>query len=99
MFEVHAFEAKNRVFEFDSEFEFVRCSKNDVRVRSIFDKTVFDPSLVKNGYIWLVIPIFTFYYNGKGRNGYDFSFHVNSLQNTCEAKFPFRPLFCSRLIR
>ena len=26
-------------------FEFVRCSKNDVRVRSMFDKMVFDPSL------------------------------------------------------
>ena len=30
-------------------FEFVRCSKNDVRVRSMFDKMVFDPSL---GYAW-----------------------------------------------
>ena len=28
-------------------FEFVRCSKNDVRVRSMFDKMVFDPSLIK----------------------------------------------------
>ena len=26
-------------------FEFVRCSKNDARVRSMFDKMVFDPSL------------------------------------------------------
>jgi len=25
--------------------EFVQCSKNDVRVRSMFDKMVFDPSL------------------------------------------------------
>ena len=45
------FEAKNRVFEFDHQqmnlFEFVRCSKNDVRVRSMFDKMVFDPSLLK----------------------------------------------------
>ena len=58
-----------------------------------------DMRVLKMGMVWLVIPIFTFYYNWKGRNGYDFSFHVNSLQNTCEAKFPFRPLFCSRLIR
>ena len=28
-------------------FEFVRCSKNDVRVRAMFDKTVFDSSLEK----------------------------------------------------
>ena len=28
-------------------FEFVRCSKNDVRVRSMFDKMVFDTSLIK----------------------------------------------------
>ena len=27
-------------------FEFVRCSKNDVRVRSMFDKMVFDTSLL-----------------------------------------------------
>ena len=27
-------------------FEFVRCSKNDVRVRSMFDKMVFDTSLI-----------------------------------------------------
>ena len=43
------FKAKNRVFEFDHQqmnmFEFVRCSKNDVRVRSMFNKMVFDPSL------------------------------------------------------
>ena len=48
-FDVRSFEAKNRVFEFDHQqmnmFEFVRCSKNDVRVRSMFDKMVFDPSL------------------------------------------------------
>ena len=35
-FDVRSFEAKNRVFEFDHQqmnmFEFVRCSKNDVRV-------------------------------------------------------------------
>ena len=39
MFEFLSFEAKNRVFEFDPQymntFEFVRCSKIDVRVRSI----------------------------------------------------------------
>ena len=29
-------------------FEFDRCSKNDVRVRSMFDKMVFDTSLLKN---------------------------------------------------
>ena len=49
-FDVQPFEAKNRVFEFDHQqmntFEFVRCSKNDVRVRSMFDKMVFDPSLL-----------------------------------------------------
>jgi len=28
-------------------FEFIQCSKNDVQVRSMFDKMVFDPSLVK----------------------------------------------------
>ena len=48
-FDVRSFKAKNRVFEFDHQqmnmFEFVRCSKNDVRVRSMFDKMVFDPSL------------------------------------------------------
>ena len=27
-------------------FKFLRCSKNDVRVRSMFDKMVFDPSLL-----------------------------------------------------
>ena len=51
-FDVRSFEGKNRVFEFDFQwmntFEFVRCSKNDVRVRSMFDKMVFDPSL-ENG--------------------------------------------------
>ena len=49
-FDVRSFEAKNWVFEFDHQqmntFEFVRCSKKDVRVRSMFDKMVFDPSLV-----------------------------------------------------
>ena len=48
-FDVRSFEANNRVFEFDHQqmnmFEFVRCSKNDVRVPSMFDKMVFDPSL------------------------------------------------------
>ena len=51
-FDVRSFEAKNRVFECDYQqmnmFEFVRCSKNDVRVRSMFDKMVFDPSLSLN---------------------------------------------------
>ena len=49
MFDVRSFEAKNKVFEFDDQsmnmFEFVQCSKNDVRVRSMFDKMVFDTSL------------------------------------------------------
>ena len=48
--DVQSFEAKNRVFQFDYQpinmFEFIRCLKNDVRVRSMFDKMVFDPSLV-----------------------------------------------------
>ena len=39
MFDIRSFEAKNKLFEFDHQqmnmFEFVRCSKNDVRVRSI----------------------------------------------------------------
>ena len=53
-FDVRSFEAKNRVFEFDHQqmnmFKFVRCLKNDVRVRSMFDKMVFDPSLVFKRY-------------------------------------------------
>ena len=43
-FDVRSFEAKNRVFEFDHQqmniLEFLRCSKNDVRVRSMFDNMV-----------------------------------------------------------
>ena len=46
MFDVRSFEAKIRVFEFDHQemntFKFVRCSKNDVRVLSMFDKLVLD---------------------------------------------------------
>ena len=46
---------KNRVFEFNEKkmnmFEFVQCSKNDVRVRSMFDKMVFDPSLEMLKYV------------------------------------------------
>ena len=48
MFEFHvkSFEAKNRLFEFVyQKMNIVRCSKNDVRVCSMFDKMVFDPSL------------------------------------------------------
>ena len=46
MFNVHSFKPKNRMLEFNHQsFKFVRCSKNDVRVRSMFDKMVFDPSL------------------------------------------------------
>ena len=51
-FDVQSFEAKNRVFEFDHQqmntFEFVQCSKNDVRVCSMFDRIVFHPSLNVN---------------------------------------------------
>ena len=43
------FKAKNRVFKFDHQqidtFKFVQCSKNYVRVPSMFEKMVFDPSL------------------------------------------------------
>ena len=57
-FNVRSFKARNRVFEFDHQqmnmFEFVRCSKNDVRVRSMFDKMVFDPSL-KNALFFRLI--------------------------------------------
>ena len=49
MFDVHSFVAKNWGFEFDHQytntFEFVRSSKNNVRVHSMLDKMVFDPSL------------------------------------------------------
>ena len=50
MFDVCLLEAKNRLFEFDHQqmntFKFVRCSKYDVRVCSIFDEMVYDPSLL-----------------------------------------------------
>ena len=50
MFDVCLFEAKNRMLEFDHQsmniFEFVLCSKNDVRVCSMFDKMVFHQSLM-----------------------------------------------------
>ena len=40
-FDVRSFEAKNRVFKFDyhkmNTFEFIQCSKNDVRVSSMSD--------------------------------------------------------------
>ena len=49
-FDVRLFEAKIQVLEFDHQqmkmFEFIQCSKNDVRVQSMFNKMVFDPSLV-----------------------------------------------------
>ena len=49
-FDVRSFKAKNRLFKLDCQqmntFEFVRCSKNDVRVRLMFDKMVFDTSLL-----------------------------------------------------
>ena len=51
MFNARSFEAKNMVFEFDHQlmnnFEFVRCSKNDVRVPSMFNRMALDPSLLK----------------------------------------------------
>jgi len=46
-FDVRSFEAKNRVFEFDHQQMIVRCSKNYVRVRSMFDKMVYDLSLAR----------------------------------------------------
>ena len=50
MFDVRSFKAKNRVFKFDHQqmntFEFVQCSKHDVRVRPMCNKMVFDQSLV-----------------------------------------------------
>ena len=46
MFNVLSFKPKNRMLEFNHQsFKFVRCSKNDVQVRSMFNKMVFDPSL------------------------------------------------------
>ena len=56
MFDVRSFKAKNRVFEFDHQlinmFDFIRCSKNDVTVRSMFDKMVFNPSLQVSNTDW-----------------------------------------------
>ena len=50
MFDVRSFEPKNRVLEFDYQkmnmFMSVQCSKNDVQVRLIFDKMVFDLLLI-----------------------------------------------------
>ena len=50
MFFVRSFEAKNRVFGLDHQWmnmlEFVRCSKNDVQVRSMFDKMGFKTLLL-----------------------------------------------------
>ena len=47
MLDVRSFKAKNRVFEFDhqsmNKLKYVRCLKNDVQVRWMFDP--FDPSL------------------------------------------------------
>ena len=69
-FDVRSFEAKNRVFELDhpymNTFKFIRCSKNDVRVCSMFDKMVLDLSLNnvyytnKSGEFYTVKLIFTF---------------------------------------
>ena len=58
MFDVNSFEAKIQVFEIDHQlmnmFEFVRCLKNDVQVRTMFDpsllkKDKFFVKLIKNG--------------------------------------------------
>ena len=55
MFDVLSFEAKSQ-FESDYQlmkmFESVRCSKNDVRVRSMFNKMVFDPSLIELEFVY-----------------------------------------------
>ena len=63
MFDVCLLGAKNRLFEFDHQqmntFKFVRCSKNDVRVRSMFDEMVFDPSPVSpNSYQFFYVCLF-----------------------------------------
>ena len=54
MFDVCPFEAKIQVFEFDHQlmniYKFVGCSKNDVWVHSMFDKMMFDPSLVSKAF-------------------------------------------------
>ena len=46
---VRSFQAKHRVFglnyQYMNMFKFVRCSKNDVGVCSMFDKMEFEPSL------------------------------------------------------
>ena len=50
MFDVLSFVAKYRMFEFHYQqmnpFEFVQCSKNDVRVHLMFDEMVFGSSLL-----------------------------------------------------
>ena len=46
MLYVCMFKAKNRVLQLDHQ-QFVRRSKNDASVRSMFDKMVFDPSLIR----------------------------------------------------
>ena len=59
MFDVRLFEAKIQAFEFDHQlmnmFEFVQCSKNDVRVCSIFVKMELDPSLCGISSVFLQI--------------------------------------------
>ena len=47
-FDVRSFEAKNREFDHQqmNTYEFVWCLKNYVQVRSMFDKIVFDTSLI-----------------------------------------------------
>ena len=55
MFDVRSFEAKSQ-FESDYQlmkmFESVRCSKIDVRVCSMFNKMVFDPSLIELEFVY-----------------------------------------------
>ena len=53
MFNVRSFETKIQVFEFDHQqemnvFEFVQCLKNEVQVQLMFDKMMFNPSLVSD---------------------------------------------------
>ena len=50
MFDDRSLEAKIQAFKFDhqymNKFDFVRCSGSDAWVLSMFDKMVFDPSLL-----------------------------------------------------
>ena len=50
MFNICSFKAKNTVLEFERQqmnmFESLQCSNNDVRIHLMFDKTLFDSSLL-----------------------------------------------------